>query len=153
MRMTSVAAAALAVTGLTTLAPGAHAASTTLLVNEVYGGGGNSGATLTHDFVELLNVSTEAVRVDGWTVKYYSAGGNLVIGLLQLIRDVILPAPIPGFEHLKNEDLSRGEGWKLPMPAGAILVSPWCDLTHSFPSTVENTATVCISPLFCAICI
>lgn len=23
----------------------------------------------------------------------------------------------------------------------AILISPWCDLTHSFPSIVENTAT------------
>ncbi|KAF8317651.1 alpha/beta-hydrolase [Clavulina sp. PMI_390] len=66
-----------------------------------------------------------------------SAGGNLVIGLLQVIRDTVLPAPIPGFEKLGNEK----DGWKLPMPAGAILVSPWCDMTHSFPSTVENTAT------------
>lgn len=67
-----------------------------------------------------------------------SAGGNLVLGLLQIIRDTVLPAPIPGFESNGNAT----EGWKLPMPAGAILVSPWCDMTHSFPSTVENTATV-----------
>lgn len=29
----------------------------------------------------------------------------------------------------------------LPMPAGAVLISPWCDLTHSFDSIHENTAT------------
>ena len=29
------------------------------------------------------------------------------------------------------------------MPAAAVLISPWSDLTHSFPSTMENTATVC----------
>ena len=29
----------------------------------------------------------------------------------------------------------------LPMPAGAVLISPWCDMTHSFPSVMKNTAT------------
>lgn len=28
------------------------------------------------------------------------------------------------------------------MPAGGVLISPWCDLTHSFPSIHTNTATV-----------
>jgi len=40
----------------------------------------------------------------------YSAGGGLCMALLLLLRD---------------------EG--LPMPAGAYLISPWVDLTHSFP--------------------
>ena len=31
----------------------------------------------------------------------------------------------------------------LPQPAGAVLISPWVDLTHSFPSVMENSATVC----------
>jgi acetyl esterase/lipase len=26
----------------------------------------------------------------------------------------------------------------IPLPAGAILISPWVDLTHSFPSIVED---------------
>jgi acetyl esterase/lipase len=30
----------------------------------------------------------------------------------------------------------------LPMPAGAVLISPWVDLTHSFPSVLENVDTV-----------
>ncbi|KAI0365597.1 alpha/beta-hydrolase [Pilatotrama ljubarskyi] len=52
-----------------------------------------------------------------------SAGGGLCIALLQVIRDS-----------------------GLPMPAGAVLISPWCDLTHSFPSIHLNTATDIIPP-------
>jgi hypothetical protein len=48
-----------------------------------------------------------------------SAGGGLSLSLLQVIRDA-----------------------KLPAPAGGILISPWCDLTHSFPSIHTNTGTV-----------
>ena len=59
------------------VAPVAHAASPNVVVNEVYGGGGNSGATLTHDFVELFNTSAAAVDLTGWKVAYYSAAGNL----------------------------------------------------------------------------
>ncbi|KAF9268529.1 alpha/beta-hydrolase [Marasmius fiardii PR-910] len=47
-----------------------------------------------------------------------SAGGGLSLALLQVIRDS-----------------------GLPMPAGGVLVSPWCDLTHSFPSIHTNTDT------------
>ncbi|MFG6445537.1 ExeM/NucH family extracellular endonuclease [Microbacterium sp. P07] len=46
-----------------------------VVINEVYGGGGNSGATLTNDFVELVNVSTTAQSIDGWSLQYGSAGG------------------------------------------------------------------------------
>ncbi|KAI0776295.1 alpha/beta-hydrolase [Trametes elegans] len=52
-----------------------------------------------------------------------SAGGGLCIALLQVIRDSGLPAP-----------------------SGAVLISPWCDLTHSFPSIHMNTATDIIPP-------
>ncbi|KAG2347393.1 alpha/beta-hydrolase [Suillus weaverae] len=47
-----------------------------------------------------------------------SAGGGLTLALLQILRDT-----------------------GLPLPAGGILISPWCDLTHSFPSIHTNTAT------------
>lgn len=30
----------------------------------------------------------------------------------------------------------------LPLPAGAVLISPWVDLTHSFPSVMANSETV-----------
>ena len=47
-----------------------------VVINEVYGGGGNSGATYTHDFIELYNPTGETIVLDGWTVEYYSATGT-----------------------------------------------------------------------------
>ncbi|KAI0751533.1 alpha/beta-hydrolase [Daedaleopsis nitida] len=34
----------------------------------------------------------------------------------------------------------------LPQPAGAVLISPWVDLTHSFPSVISNSETDIIPP-------
>jgi acetyl esterase/lipase len=45
-----------------------------------------------------------------------SAGGGMVVSLLVILRD---------------------QG--LPMPAGAVLISPWVDLTHSFPSVAGSS--------------
>lgn len=68
-----------------------------------------------------------------------SAGGGLVLALLQILRDT--------------------EG--LELPAGAVLISPvsyrlksarvvlilkWSDLTHSFPSILHNTSTDIVPP-------
>ncbi|NJN81868.1 MAG: hypothetical protein HC802_05990 [Caldilineaceae bacterium] len=42
----------------------------------MYGGGGNSGAALKSDFIELFNASSEAVDLHGWSVQYASATGT-----------------------------------------------------------------------------
>lgn len=52
-----------------------------------------------------------------------SAGGGLCLTMLTVLRDL-------------------GQ----PLPAGAVLISPWVDLTHSFPSIHTNTATDIIPP-------
>lgn len=57
------------------------------------------------------------------TIAGDSAGGGICLALLCLLRDA-----------------------GRPLPAGAILVSPWCDLTHSFPSILTNTGTDIIPP-------
>ncbi|MEL4357207.1 MULTISPECIES: ExeM/NucH family extracellular endonuclease [unclassified Luteococcus] len=54
----------------------AQAATDHLVIDEVYGGGGNSGAPYTHDFVELFNGTGAAIDVTGWKLNYYSAAGN-----------------------------------------------------------------------------
>ena len=66
---------ALAVTGVGLSSP-ASAAADHLVISEVYGGGGNSGATYTHDFIELYNPTDAPVSVDGWSVQYRSATGT-----------------------------------------------------------------------------
>lgn len=86
-RATRTVSSALAITSLTlcTLAvPGALGtgiasatpAGDNIVINEVYGGGGNSGATLTHDFIELYNPTDQAISLDGWAVHYVSAKGS-----------------------------------------------------------------------------
>ena len=52
------------------------AAQAQVVISQVYGGGGNAGATLRHDFIELKNRSTTAQSVGGWSVQYTSATGG-----------------------------------------------------------------------------
>jgi hypothetical protein len=66
----------LLVAGLLLAAPAAHGASSTVVVSQVFAGGGNSGAPFTHDFVELLNRGTTTVDLNGWSVQYASAAGT-----------------------------------------------------------------------------
>src|SRR5256885_125976 len=51
----------------------AAAVSADIVISQVYGGGGNSGATLKNDFIELFNRGTAAVATDGRSVQYAAA--------------------------------------------------------------------------------
>jgi len=53
-----------------------YAAKAQVVINEVYGGGGNANAAFTHDFVELYNNSASPVTMTNWSIQYTSAGGN-----------------------------------------------------------------------------
>ncbi|MCC6833098.1 MAG: lamin tail domain-containing protein, partial [Thermoleophilia bacterium] len=65
--------------GLTTTnaaVPGPTTAlSSTVVISQVYGGGGNAGAPFRNDFVELLNRGVTSVSLTGWSVQYASATG------------------------------------------------------------------------------
>jgi uncharacterized protein len=54
----------------------AGAASAQVVISQVYGGGGNTSATYTHDYVELFNRGSVAVSIGGWSVQYASATGT-----------------------------------------------------------------------------
>lgn len=51
-------------------------AQPTIVISQVYGGAGNSGAILRNDFVELFNRGSSAVSISGWTIQYASASGS-----------------------------------------------------------------------------
>ena len=61
---------------LPALLASAAPAQAAVMISQVYGGGGNSGAPLTHDFVELHNNGTAAVSLAGWSVQYASTSGT-----------------------------------------------------------------------------
>ncbi|MGH8056318.1 MAG: lamin tail domain-containing protein, partial [Candidatus Entotheonellia bacterium] len=56
--------------------PTAEALSANIVISQVYGGGGNSGATLKNDFIELFNRGTTSVDVSGWSVQYAATTGT-----------------------------------------------------------------------------
>ena len=47
-----------------------------VVISQVYGGGGNSGATYQNDYVELLNAGGTAVDLSAWSVQYASSSGS-----------------------------------------------------------------------------
>jgi hypothetical protein len=54
----------------------ARAASPDVVVSQIYGGGGNAGATFRNDYVELFNLGSGTVDLSGWTVQYATAAGT-----------------------------------------------------------------------------
>jgi hypothetical protein len=54
----------------------AYAVSPNVVISQVYGGGGNTGATYKNDFIELYNHSAVTVDITGWSVQYASSTGS-----------------------------------------------------------------------------
>ncbi|MDQ8161066.1 MAG: DNA/RNA non-specific endonuclease [Gemmatimonadota bacterium] len=48
----------------------------TVVISQIYGGGGNSGSVYRNDFIELHNTGTTSVSVAGWSVQYASTAGT-----------------------------------------------------------------------------
>jgi uncharacterized protein len=89
-----------------------------VVISQVYGAGGNSGATFKNDFVELFNPSTNPADLSGWSVQYTSSTGSTwqvtaLSGTLQ-----------PGHYYLVQEG-GGANGANLPAPdaTGAIAMS------------------------------
>jgi DNA/RNA endonuclease G (NUC1) len=105
--------------------PSAHAASADIVISQVYGGGGNSGATLKNDFIELFNRGASPVTVTGWSVQYVSAAGPGATSNLWQKTD--LSGTIqPGHYYLVQEAAGTGVNTvSLPTPdaTGAIPMS------------------------------
>ena len=49
---------------------------TQIKISQVYGNGGNTGATYKNDFVELFNAGSTSVDITGWSVQYNPATGT-----------------------------------------------------------------------------
>jgi predicted extracellular nuclease len=58
----------------------ADPAGTGLVISEVYGGGGNSGAAFNQDFIELYNPGDADVALAGMSLQYRSAAATTAVG-------------------------------------------------------------------------
>jgi len=52
------------------------AAANSLKISQIYGGGGNTGATYKYDFVELFNPTCATINLSGYSLQYTSAAGS-----------------------------------------------------------------------------
>jgi hypothetical protein len=52
------------------------AADAAVVMSQVYGGGGNTGAPFKADFVELFNNGTSTESIAGWSIQYASSTGS-----------------------------------------------------------------------------
>jgi len=103
--------AALLATGMFAIAPPSVAAvSTSIVISQVYGGGGNSGATFKNDFIELYNLGSATVDINGWTVQYASATGS------SWQKTALAGTVEPGHYYLVQEAAGTGGAVDLPVP-------------------------------------
>lgn len=59
-----------------TLSGAVTAPAAKVVINQVYGGGGNSGSLFSNDFIELFNNDDTTVNLNGWSVQYAAATGS-----------------------------------------------------------------------------
>ena len=112
-----------------------------IVISQIYGAGGNSGATLTNDYVELYNPGPNDVALTGWSVQYASTtgtswqvtplGGTIPAGHYYLVQE---SAGAGGSQALPTPDATGG----IPMAAGAGKVA----LVNSTTPLVGGTAGV-----------
>ncbi|CAA9217181.1 MAG: hypothetical protein AVDCRST_MAG57-361, partial [uncultured Blastococcus sp.] len=93
----------------------AQAVSADLVISQVYGGGGNTGAPYTHDFVEIYNRGPLPASTAGLSIQYGSATGTGNIGANsgQLTELPALTVPSGGY-LLVQEGAGAGSGSALP---------------------------------------
>lgn len=108
---------ALAVTGLSPAPAMSEPGGSRVVINEVFGGGGNAGAPFTHDFVEIHNPTSAEVDLGGMVVEYFSAAGNSG-GRATLAGSV--PA---GGHFLVRANAGSGNGVPLPEPDATLAAS------------------------------
>jgi hypothetical protein len=90
-----------------------------VVINEVYGGGGNAGSIYKNDFIELYNNSGSPISLVGWSVQYASSAGTT----WQVTN---LTGNIPANGHyLIQEAVGAGGTTNLPAPdaTGTIAMS------------------------------
>ncbi len=85
-----------------------------LVISQVYGGGGNAGATYNNDFIEIFNRGTTIVdfSVTPYSVQYASATSNFSTNKTDITSGMLLP----GHYFLIREASGGAAGAALPAP-------------------------------------
>jgi uncharacterized protein (TIGR03437 family) len=85
--------------------------SGTVVISQVFGGGGNSGAPFRSDFIELFNAGSSQVDLSGWSVQYASA-----TAATWSVTPLTARSLAPGQYYLIQETSGGTNGATLPTP-------------------------------------
>ncbi|MES3033798.1 MAG: ExeM/NucH family extracellular endonuclease [Gemmatimonadota bacterium] len=119
-----------------------------VVISQVYGGGGNTGATYTHDFIELYNPGTESVSLSGWSVQYAAATGT------NWSRTNLTGSIAPGGYYLIQQAAGAAGTVALPTPEviGTIAMGgtggkvALLNTVTTLPSGTTTGTTGCVDP-------
>ena len=131
-------AAGLAIAITFAVGPASATPSTTLVISEVYGGGGNSGAPLTNDFIEVQNLTGAAVDLSGYSVQYHSSSAT---GTWQA---TLLSGSVPADAHWLVQESGGATGAALPTPdnSGSIAMGASAGTVALVHDTAALTCSV-----------
>ncbi|MFJ9762055.1 endonuclease/exonuclease/phosphatase family protein [Streptomyces sp. NPDC101149] len=122
------------------------APSSNAAISEVYGGGGNSGASYTNDFIELGNAATAPFDLSGWSVQYLPGSPSATSKWQVTPLDGAIPA---AGTYLVQE--AKGSAGDTPLPSpdatGTISMSATSGTVALVHST---TALTCLTAADCA---
>jgi DNA/RNA endonuclease G (NUC1) len=113
-----------------------------VVISQVYGGGGNAGATYKRDFIEIFNRSSQTVNLAGWTVQYTS--GNGPTSGPSWATTALSGSIAPGQYFLIWEAAGTGGTIDLPasdVPAGSIAMGATGGKVALVSSTTALTGT------------
>jgi len=110
-----------------------------LVISQVYGGGGNSGAPYTNDFIEIFNPTGNPVSLTGWSVQYASAAGT------SWATTALSGSISPGQYYLIQEAAGGTPSTALPTPdaTGGINMSATAGKVALVNSTTALTGSGC----------
>ena len=124
----------LSMSGTAMAAPG-----TSVVISQVYGGGGNSGATYTNDFIEIFNPTQATVSLAGWSVQYASSTGSSW-----------QTTPLPSISLQPGEyaliEEAVGAAGTTPLPTGCSTTNPTTTAFYNCPSGLGVTNKTIGSP-------
>ena len=85
--------------------------SSKIVISQIFGGGGNSGAPFRNDFIEIFNNGTSPVNLAGWSVQYVSATASS-----WSVTPLAALTLMPGQYYLIQESSGGSNGIPLPAP-------------------------------------
>jgi len=97
-------------------------ANSSVVINRVYGAGGNAGALYNADFVELFNRGASGVNITGWSLQYAAA---TVAGGFATANGVVSLAGVipPGGYYLVQMSEPGDNGVALPAPDAVAVMT------------------------------